>query len=648
MTRIAQQVSRAIRILRGNRDESARASHLVVEKDLLMTYETDLLGQAEREKYFQSTFFERKTMSTKTAFKRVALVAAAALAFGGISAVSANAATSAEWTITNSNGAVGVLAAGETATQIAGVANYVSIVPTTGSIYFTVSGGTTTTGTTSGTATAGTAVNIATPVVGTITVTGYTITSGAASTTATSTVTITVLANLAGAAYGASTINGNSGSTAPDATTDAAFAVSTPADGSVAANFTLQEMDNSTTPVALTSNWKAITATVTNGLLSATLPDASVVPDTTYIAIAATSLTSGVVHFRLKSISGLYGTSTVTFAVNGVVVKTYSAIFTGAAVKIVLTAVNPVIAVGTAAANLTAGITANTNALEIQEFDANNNAVTVATGGITIAAAASTTASAGSASVAVGSLAVNFLAGLTSGTALSSTVAGVSLAGVAAGTTTFTATDATNTLTSAAVTVRVSSATPTSVVYSTDLGAYPAGGIGTLTVTVSDAAGTVPAGVYALATGAATSSFAFAVAPATAMAGSVTLNDSGVATASFNAPLSDGSVSVTGTAATGVTLTPASFTVANGASDAANAATDAANEATDAANAATDAANAAADSADAATQAAQDAGAKADAALAAVTALSQQVTSVLAKIAGLAASLARIIKKVKA
>ena len=588
-------------------------------------------------------------MSTKTAFKRVALVAAAALAFGGISAVSANAATSAEWTISNSNGAVGVLAAGETATQIAGVANYVSIVPAAGSIYFTVSGGTTTTGTTSGTATTAALVNIATPVVGTITVTGYTIVSGAASTTATSTVTITVVANLAATAYGATTIYGNSLNAAPNATTDAAFAVATPADGSVAANFTLQEMDNSTTPVALTSNWKAITATVTNGLLAATLQDGvTIVPETTYIAIAATSLTSGVVHFRLKSISGLYGTSTVTFAVNGVVVKTYSAIFTGAAVKIVLTAVNPVIAVGTAAANLTAGITANTNALEIQEFDANNNAITVATGGITIAAAASTTASAGSASVAVGLTAVNFLAGLTSGTALSSTVAGVSLAGVAAGTTTFTATDATNTLTSAAVTVRVSSAAPTSVVYSTDLGAYPAGGIGTLTVTVSDAAGTVPAGVYALATGAATSSFAFAVAPATAMAGSVTLNDSGVATASFNAPLSDGSVSVTGTAATGVTLTPASFTVANGASDAANAATDAANEATDAANAATDAANAAADSADAATQAAQDAGAKADAALAAVTALSQQVTSVLAKIAGLAASLARIIKKVKA
>ena len=91
MIRIAQQVSRAIRILRGNRDESARASHLVVEKVALMTYETDFLGQAEREKCSQSTFSERKIMSTKTAFKRVALVAAAALAIGGISAVSANA-----------------------------------------------------------------------------------------------------------------------------------------------------------------------------------------------------------------------------------------------------------------------------------------------------------------------------------------------------------------------------------------------------------------------------------------------------------------------------------------------------------------------------------------------------------------------------
>jgi hypothetical protein len=36
MTKFAQQVSRAIRILRGNRDESARASHLVVKKELFV------------------------------------------------------------------------------------------------------------------------------------------------------------------------------------------------------------------------------------------------------------------------------------------------------------------------------------------------------------------------------------------------------------------------------------------------------------------------------------------------------------------------------------------------------------------------------------------------------------------------------------
>ena len=109
MTRIAQQVSRAIRILRGNRDESARASHLVAKKGWFVNDESVLVSQAEREKCSQSTFSERKIMSTKTAFKRVALVAAAALAIGGVSAVSANAALTSgtnvvTWTATGSAG----------------------------------------------------------------------------------------------------------------------------------------------------------------------------------------------------------------------------------------------------------------------------------------------------------------------------------------------------------------------------------------------------------------------------------------------------------------------------------------------------------------------------------------------------------------
>ena len=44
-----------------------------------------------RKRFFSSTLFEREIMSTNKIFKRVALVAAAALAIGGVNAVSANA-----------------------------------------------------------------------------------------------------------------------------------------------------------------------------------------------------------------------------------------------------------------------------------------------------------------------------------------------------------------------------------------------------------------------------------------------------------------------------------------------------------------------------------------------------------------------------
>jgi trimeric autotransporter adhesin len=51
------------------------------------------LGQAAVKKFFIATFLERKIMSTKTSFKRIALVAASALAIAGFSAVPASAAT---------------------------------------------------------------------------------------------------------------------------------------------------------------------------------------------------------------------------------------------------------------------------------------------------------------------------------------------------------------------------------------------------------------------------------------------------------------------------------------------------------------------------------------------------------------------------
>ena len=86
-----KKVSAAVRILHQKRDASARATHLMVKNDSLITYESGILGQAAVKKFFIATFLERKIMSTKTSFKRIALVAASALAIAGFSAVPANA-----------------------------------------------------------------------------------------------------------------------------------------------------------------------------------------------------------------------------------------------------------------------------------------------------------------------------------------------------------------------------------------------------------------------------------------------------------------------------------------------------------------------------------------------------------------------------
>jgi hypothetical protein len=119
---IQQQVSRAIRILRGNRDVSARASHLVVQKDQLMTYESVFKGQAEMKKFFKSTFSERKIMSTKTSFKRIAAVAAVALTLGGFSAVSAHASVNAPVLYHSSDASIAASAYSDVASDVSNIA----------------------------------------------------------------------------------------------------------------------------------------------------------------------------------------------------------------------------------------------------------------------------------------------------------------------------------------------------------------------------------------------------------------------------------------------------------------------------------------------------------------------------------------------
>jgi trimeric autotransporter adhesin len=81
---------RRVRIHGGEFDSSARAMNRVSEKGSLMTYERAFLAQADL-RIVRGSTIERKHMSTKTTFKRIALVAVAALGFGVLSVVPSQA-----------------------------------------------------------------------------------------------------------------------------------------------------------------------------------------------------------------------------------------------------------------------------------------------------------------------------------------------------------------------------------------------------------------------------------------------------------------------------------------------------------------------------------------------------------------------------
>ena len=626
MIRIAQQVSRAIRILRGNRDESARASHLVVEKDLLMTYETDFLDQAEREKCSQSTFSERKIM--KTAFKRVALVAAAALAIGGISAVSAQATGTADWTFSSNYAAAGVgqTTSTETVAQIAGVANYVTLNNVTvGAVYFTVTGGATTTATTSGTVAFAGSVSIATPVVGSITVTSYDIASGAASLTATSTTTITVLASAPGTVFNHSTsyitVSSTANSvTAPALSDSSSTSVSGSASGSYYAVLTNTQYSttDTTTQMAPAANALAVTVAISGaGAVDTTSAGTTRGPSATVAAA------TGAVNNFYVFADGRTGAATITVTVNGVVASTKTVTFVGSLSKYILTADN------TQKTNIGVGATGT---LTITGQDSNGNAI--ATPSISTATSSDTT-------IATTSVSGNV----------------VTVTGVKSGTANITVSNGASTPITLVVPVVITKTTAAKVVLAFGAASYAAGDKITVTLTATDSNGSpVADGSYALlgSSGiAANVALVASTLPTTATVAIVGGTASYTAyapdsTATLNLAAVEGATTdnvIAGNTAAAITATAQ---LTSPSADASNAATDAANEATDAANAATDAANAAADSADAATQAAQDAGDKADAALAAVTALSQQVTTVLAKVAALAATLAKITKAIAA
>jgi hypothetical protein len=219
------------------------------------------------------------------------------------------------------------------------------------------------------------------------------------------------------------------------------------------------------------------------------------------------------------------------------------------------------------------------------------------------------------------------------------------------------------TATSAEVSVRVSTATAGSVKLAFDKASYVPGERAIITAQVLDTAGlAMPATTLAnlFATGAISSNMVL-----TAVSSNVLTSVSGTvaganSSSDANNPANAGHVTyvvtmpqttgtVTLTAKGGSSLAVAGQVAVSASADVVNpsvdAATDAANEATDAANAATDAALAAADAADAATAAAQDAS---DAVAALSASVSKLISSLRAQITSLTNLVIKIQKKVKA
>ena len=591
--------------------------------------------------------------------KRIAFIASIALALTGFLALPAEATGTPVNLIAS---ATGVTPAGTVATQIAGPANFVAVSNTFAAglaakpVYFTLSGGVTTTATSSGTIAAGATVGIATTTPGTITLQGYAITNGAAATSPTDVIVITVISSLPGTAYASSTIFAAASTAQPTPATDAAFSVSAPSGAANVANFTVTEVDSGGIALQAASA-KPITVIATNALISSPNLTASPSGNSTYMTGIPVNPTT---DFVISGIPGFGGTATVAISVNSVLVKTYSIKFTGIASRIVLTPINSVVGVGAASALLPSsfnpiGITANTNALEVQEFDAQGNLLALTPANISISSSAPTIASAGSFDAA----GIYTLGDIPGGTATTTSAMGVSINGLSVGTTNFTATDTALGLSSSSVPIRVSSGKPTSAVITTNAPNYALGALGTMSTLVSDAAGPLPAGTYIVFASQSVSSTALSTGsaqlpgapanisgPPAIKQGEVVVNNQGLYTFSFNAPIVSAEVTVNGTPAnSSITITPATFTVGAGASGPAVASTDATNESSDASTAAVEVQSLTDGQANTADQAVATVNTNATGVQALIITFNASVTSVTKLLASNAAKLAKIRAK---
>jgi len=670
---------RRVRIHGGEFDSSARAMNRVKQARLL---------QAEP-RIVRGSTIERKQMSTKTTFKRIALVTVAALGFGVLSVVPSNAVIGADTLTLSAPTAAQTTAETLTATSASATLKFLGSVDDSISVTASLVSGpgvafpfislaetATVAVDGSGTTAAGTVPNpYNTPVVvqaksaSAFATAKWNVYLGSDSLTAPATAG-TYVVRLTPTTVGASgALQGSSAQTLTITVTTAATqdkVVSTTQSTSI---INQGETNTATADATVSGSMDLPAAGGTNnlavGTISVALKNAagSAVTSESYTAIIVSGpglLGSGTqnstdhnmvasgraISVQHNHLVGVFpdGSSGVTKieirTAAGLVIATETVTFFGAIASIVATVVKPVIGVRnelgviTAVAKDAAGTTITAPSLRIT-----SGTTTI----ISESYAASTTSAAGVATFA--------LTGVKAGTASIVVSNG--------------ATAALSTVSAAAVSVRVgeAAAAKDGLLVATDKTSYAPGELVTLTVTPTDAAGLVlqdDSYTVFTSTGITSSHLlttANAVGTSAIPAGAIVHNGgvdgtgtkTGVATYKFYAPNIEGDVTLSWTRSDGyVTLANDSVKgtiVLAISSPGAAAATDAANEATDAANAATDAALAAAEAADAATTAAQEASD-------AVAALSESVTKLIAglqsQIKSLAAVVAKIAKKVKA
>lgn len=641
-----------IRISGWDFGSSARAMNQAGGKESLMTYEVVPSAQAEPRKGLGSTF-ERKIMSST--IKRIALVAVAALGFGSVSAISANAAVP---TLFKFITAESIGTDTDTSVTVAGASNYVEIgskVDATANttVRVDVSGADakfvdiTEVQTAGGQATApGAAVTyntaatsastssndiygsaateyiklrISTPTVGSVTLKVYevSISNGVSTDTLIDTLSVTVNATATAgtpvAAKSTSIIDGTGTLNAAnfDATADETV-LATRATGAARAIIKVTAKDANS---VVLPNGKTVTAVITGpGLLGGGAADLDTYANSSKSETVTLAGGTGIAYFGVYS-DGTAGVATITITSGTVTLATETVTFYGAVATLSIKQVKYSLS-DAAGATVFATISAK---------DSAGNAVAIA-------------GADGSPSTTNGTF--TDADGTTAGTVDISLDPAADTLGSKSTKWTHTATEV-----SINLDVIVAKATASKVTITTDKDEYIPGEKVTVTVSAVDAGGNIIADGSRLLL-----KNDVGILSSAALSGSTLPTDetvtvsAGKATYTLYAPLIEGPVTLTATEGTDTDSTTkaeitAKFTVvaSNGGT---SAAIDAANDATEAANAATDAANAAAEAADAATAAAQDA-------QAAVADLAAQVATLIAGIKAQITRLTNLVVKIQ-